>query len=104
MVKGSALTHDGAHAISSPVGGQTLDFDIPWNSLDAYSEARGEERADLRFDGDPLFEISAPEWNWWHMLKHLDLKFVCEYFHRATQAAPASTNRRLMADYLDANI
>lgn len=89
MVEGSDLTHDGSHAISSPVGGQTLDFNIPWDKLDAYSEVvEREQRERAVYGSVALGAESAPEWNWWYMLKHLDLKFVCEYFCFALLAAP----------------
>jgi hypothetical protein len=84
MGKGSVLTPNGARAMTSPVGGEALDFDIPWGKLDAFSEAvEREKQTDSVFDRDPLCENSAPEWNWWCMLKHLDLQFACEYFCHA---------------------
>jgi hypothetical protein len=27
---------------------------------------------------EPQLHNSAPEWNWWFMLKHIDLKTVCK--------------------------
>ncbi|KAF1964852.1 hypothetical protein BU23DRAFT_604551 [Bimuria novae-zelandiae CBS 107.79] len=76
-VKGSVLTHDGTHAICSPVGGHALDFDIPWDTLDEYSNQVERDKREGGVCADrSQCKNSAPEWNWWHMLKHLNLKFV----------------------------
>ncbi|KAF2033408.1 hypothetical protein EK21DRAFT_86217 [Setomelanomma holmii] len=59
---------------STPIGGSPLDFDIRWDLLYAYSaeveQLRGEDLVYL----EPKLRGSAPEWNWFHMLKRIDLK------------------------------
>lgn len=62
-----------------PVGGSGLDFDIPWDKLDAYSEGVERERRDNVVFVDDQLVGSAPEWNWWYMLKRLELKNICKY-------------------------
>jgi hypothetical protein len=63
------------------VGGYALDLDIPWDKLDAYSEARSRETTDNNVSSSGLLcDNSAPEWNWWCMLKCIDLKFACKCF------------------------
>lgn len=61
----------------SPTSDETLGFEIPWEKLDAYAEIaekqRGEEEAAM--------EDSAPEWNWWDMLKHIDLDLSCMFLY-----------------------
>ncbi|KAJ4347832.1 uncharacterized protein N0V89_009202 [Didymosphaeria variabile] len=44
-------------------------YSIPWEKLDAYSKAVETQRG----DGTPSMKGSAPEWNWWEMLNHIDL-------------------------------
>jgi hypothetical protein len=80
MSKGSNHTYSGARTLCSPVGGQILDFDIPWDKLDAYSETMKQKQRDYTMSGSSSrCRNSAPEWNWWYMLKELDLNFICEY-------------------------
>ncbi|KAJ4289820.1 hypothetical protein N0V90_011151 [Kalmusia sp. IMI 367209] len=55
---------------ASPIGGEKLELDIPWDKLDACSEIiEAQSRGVVNL---PMSE-SAPEWNWWDMLKHIDL-------------------------------
>ncbi|KAF2826500.1 hypothetical protein CC86DRAFT_406762 [Ophiobolus disseminans] len=54
---------------SNPIGGSALDFDIPWERLDAYSAEMERQRSEPQLH-------SAPEWNWWFMLKHMNLQSV----------------------------
>ena len=63
-------------AASNPVGGSVLDFDISWTRLDAYAAETEQERREDRVFVEPQLHNSAPEWNWWFMLKHIDLKTV----------------------------
>ncbi|ORY07136.1 hypothetical protein BCR34DRAFT_28320 [Clohesyomyces aquaticus] len=64
-------------ASPSPVGGEPLDFDIPWDKLDAYSaviELGGQ--SGLRQPDEIGLTAGAPEWNWWDMLNTLKLDLV----------------------------
>lgn len=56
-----------------PTSGETLSFDIPWEKLDEYNEAIENHRG-----AEATMEGSAPEWNWWDMLKHIDLNLSCK--------------------------
>lgn len=65
-------------AVPNPIGGSRLEFDIPWDRLDAYSaEMEQQRREDIVFL-EPQLINCAPEWNWWLMLKRIDLKTVCK--------------------------
>ncbi|PVH98040.1 hypothetical protein DM02DRAFT_673662 [Periconia macrospinosa] len=56
--------------------GNKLNFSIPWEALDVYSEmAIRDSREVVSPELEPMLE-SAPEWNWWDMLKALDLTFI----------------------------
>lgn len=55
-----------------PTSGETLSFDISWENLDEYNEAIENYRG-----AEVTMEGSAPEWNWWDMLKHIDLNLSC---------------------------
>lgn len=60
---------------ASPVGGAKTELRLPWDKIDAYSgmfEAQSHYGA-----GFPMAE-SAPEWNWWDMLKHIDMNMSCK--------------------------
>lgn len=61
---------------SSPAGGEKLHVDIPWEKLDAYSEAVEMEGGTAARAGS--MKESAPEWNWWDMLKQIDLNLSCK--------------------------
>ncbi|KAH8716997.1 hypothetical protein GQ44DRAFT_398883 [Phaeosphaeriaceae sp. PMI808] len=65
-------------AAPNPVGGSALNFDIPWDHLDMFSL----EMEQLRRDNNPFLEPqlrnTAPEWNWYAMLKRTELKPDCE--------------------------
>ncbi|KAF2183869.1 hypothetical protein K469DRAFT_710248 [Zopfia rhizophila CBS 207.26] len=60
----------------SPLAGEHLDFDIPWEKLDAFSEATEHGRRNDIGQGFDKLTAGAPEWNWWDMLNHLKLDFV----------------------------
>tara|TARA_R110002003_G_scaffold1048_16_gene22284 strand:- start:2236 stop:2958 length:723 start_codon:yes stop_codon:yes gene_type:complete len=61
----------------TPIGGSPLNFDIRWDLLDSYSaemeQLRGEDLVYL----EPELRGSAPEWNWFHMLKRINLTNCC---------------------------
>ena len=63
----------------NPIGGSALDFDIPWDRLDAYSAEMEQQRSGNVVFVEPQLDNSAPEWNWWYMLKRMDLKPICQY-------------------------
>lgn len=65
-------------AAPHPIGGQKLTFDIPWDRLDAYSAEIEQERRNSLVYVEPPLHNSVCEWNWWFMLKRIDLKSVCE--------------------------
>jgi hypothetical protein len=68
-------------ATSNPIGGSPLDFDIPWDRLDAYSAEIEQQRRDNVVFVEPQLYNAAPEWNWWYMLKQTKLTPICEYLH-----------------------
>jgi hypothetical protein len=53
-------------------------LDIPWARLDAYSAETEQIRLNNTVFIEPQLQNSAPEWNWWYMLKHIDLETVCK--------------------------
>ncbi|KAL5377617.1 hypothetical protein DPSP01_009672 [Paraphaeosphaeria sporulosa] len=57
------------HSCKSRADSENMNYSIPWDKLDAFSEV-------AKMQVDPEMESmkgSAPEWNWWDMLKHIDL-------------------------------
>lgn len=70
-----------ASASPGPIGGEELVFDIPWEKLDAYSEATERERRDSVVSVETPMAQSASEWNWWDMLKHTDMNMSCKCSH-----------------------
>jgi hypothetical protein len=64
---------------TSPVGGENLPIDIPWAKLDAYSEAAERETRNGSVLRESTTSASAPEWNWWDMLRHTELNLTCMY-------------------------
>ncbi|KAH7073583.1 hypothetical protein BKA63DRAFT_36278 [Paraphoma chrysanthemicola] len=58
----------------TPIGGSPLDFDIRWDLLDAYSTEMEQFRGQDLVYLEPELRDSAPEWNWLHMLKRINLK------------------------------
>jgi hypothetical protein len=62
----------------NPIGGSPSAVNIPWDLLDAYSMQMEQQHCDRT--GFILSELhnTAPEWNWHHMLKHLNLTSICE--------------------------
>ncbi|KAF2267582.1 hypothetical protein CC78DRAFT_541535 [Lojkania enalia] len=59
-----------------PQGGEELQFDIPWDRLDAYSQAiEQRHQAMLVGEGEGPSQ-GAPEWNWWDMLNNTQLNLV----------------------------
>lgn len=69
---------DANSAVPQPVGGSPLDFNIPWDRLDAYSEVVERERRESVVFVDTDLYGSAPEWNWWYMLKAVQLDVMCK--------------------------
>jgi hypothetical protein len=65
-------------AKQTPIGGNPLDVDIPWARLDAYSVEAEQQRYDSRFPIDDVLHNAAPEWNWYHMLKQVNLTTICK--------------------------
>jgi hypothetical protein len=66
-------------APSDPTVSSPLEFNIPWDRLDAYSaEFEREQSERAAFFELPLY-ASAPEWNWQDMLERLDMKILCKY-------------------------
>jgi hypothetical protein len=66
-------------AVPGPIGGAPLDFDIPWDRLDAYSAEIEQQQLDsMVFVGSEL-QDSAPEWNWWGMLSRIDFEILCKW-------------------------
>jgi hypothetical protein len=72
----SSMAYQGA--TPNPIGGSALDFDIPWQKLDAYSTKMEQQRRDDVVFVESQLLNSAPEWNWWLMLKHMNLQTICE--------------------------
>jgi hypothetical protein len=75
-------------AMPNPVGGSLPKVNIPWDQLDAYSrqmEQHQRDSAGFVFNG---LRNAAPEWNWYHMLRHLNLTSICEWAD--TQLSPLS--------------
>lgn len=68
----------GSPAPVSPIGGEELELDISWEKLDAYSEIVDRERRENLLSTNVPMDRSAPEWNWWDMLKHIDLNLACK--------------------------
>jgi len=66
---------------AGPVDAETLAIDIPWEQLDAYSEAIESLSQDSAFSAGIPMEQSAPEWNWWDMLKRIDMNMSCKCFY-----------------------
>jgi hypothetical protein len=63
----------------SPQGGEALDFEIAWDKLDAYSQrVEDEQSAKAMLDGNTLTQ-GAPEWNWWDMLKEVQINMICKF-------------------------
>ncbi|KAF2471193.1 uncharacterized protein BDR25DRAFT_313817 [Lindgomyces ingoldianus] len=61
----------------SPQGGEQLEFDVPWDKLDAYSAAVEQGRQSGGYmQGDGGLTAGAPEWNWWDMLNTLKMDLV----------------------------
>lgn len=61
-----------------PTFGSPLEFDIPWDRLDAFSAEYERERSDNAVFEPPL-NGSAPDWNWRDMLLRMDVKMLCKY-------------------------
>jgi hypothetical protein len=60
------------------IGGFPLEFDIPWDRLDSFSAEMEQHQHDDIVNVKSQLHNAAPEWNWWHMLKRIDLKQVCK--------------------------
>lgn len=69
----------GSPGLPSPQGGQALDFDISWDKLDAYSAKVEEERRGNTMLDEAELTKGAPEWNWWDMLKEIQIDVICKY-------------------------
>ncbi|KAF2710769.1 hypothetical protein K504DRAFT_465825 [Pleomassaria siparia CBS 279.74] len=72
------MTNPGGQTCSSPQGGEALGFDIPWDKLDAYSDAAQRQSGSALTQENEL--KGAPEWNWWDMLKEMDMDMICKCF------------------------
>ncbi|KAF2443783.1 hypothetical protein P171DRAFT_432960 [Karstenula rhodostoma CBS 690.94] len=57
------------HSPQSRTDGEKMDYSIPWDKLDAFSEAVKAQGG----TGADSMQGSAPGWNWWDMLKQIDL-------------------------------
>jgi hypothetical protein len=73
----------------TPIGGSPLQLGIPWDRLDAFSAETERHQQDDMINVESQLSNAAPEWNWWYMLKRIDLKQVCKYsslppFHQET--------------------
>lgn len=53
---------------------EKMDYSIPWDKLDAFSEVASMQGG----PGAENMKGSAPEWNWWDMLKHINLDLWCK--------------------------
>ncbi|KAF2688724.1 hypothetical protein K458DRAFT_151697 [Lentithecium fluviatile CBS 122367] len=62
-----------ASAPPGEIGGAEFNVIIPWEKLDAYSEVIARERQDSVVSAKTTMAQSAPEWNWWDVLLHIDL-------------------------------
>ncbi|KAF2729876.1 hypothetical protein EJ04DRAFT_58091 [Polyplosphaeria fusca] len=60
----------------SPQGGENLEFDIPWDRLDAYSEVVERQKQESIHSDDGVLTKGAPEWNWWDMLRNSQLSMI----------------------------
>lgn len=71
----SKFTGSMQHHTATAVGETSMGYDIPWNKLDAFSDNLE------KHEGGKVATMpeSAPEWNWWDMLKHIDLNLSCTY-------------------------
>jgi hypothetical protein len=68
-------------AKQTTAGGSPLDLDIPWARLDAFSAEMEQQRQDSHGWVDDELQNSAPEWNWFHMLKRIELTTICKSRH-----------------------
>jgi hypothetical protein len=62
----------------NPIGGPPLSLDIPWERLDAYSAQVQQPRQDTEAEAEIRLRNAAPEWNWWYMLKEINLSNACK--------------------------
>jgi hypothetical protein len=53
---------------------ESFELSMQWEQLDAYSEAAEQLRYNSNSFTQAQMVRSAPEWNWWDMLKHVDTK------------------------------
>jgi hypothetical protein len=71
-------------SMAPPVSGfdnaESSIMEIPWEKLDAYTEAIEQLKKDSAVSAEVLMEQSAPEFNWWDMLKHIDMNMSCKCF------------------------
>ena len=67
-----------ATSAPSPRDPRDLAVEIQWEKLDEYSEAVERLRQDTGVER-PMTQ-SAPEWNWWDMLKHIDMNISCKLY------------------------
>lgn len=59
--------------------GTQMEFNVPWEKLDAYSDAIEGQLGNSLAIGIPGLTKGATEWNWWDMLNHLKMELICEY-------------------------
>lgn len=62
----------------SPQGGEAFDFEIAWDKLDAYSQKVEDEKRANAMLGENTLTKGAPEWNWWDMLKEVQIDMICK--------------------------
>jgi hypothetical protein len=74
----------------SPQGGEALDFEIAWDKLDAFSQKIEDGQRETVMLDESALTKGAPEWNWWDMLKEVQMDLVCEYCAIFFPAGPQS--------------
>jgi hypothetical protein len=77
-----------ARSAPGPLDVEFVNMDIPWEKLDAYSEAIEQMRRDSAGPEDVQMAQSAPEWNWWDMMKHIDLDMSCKSSYSSVRDHP----------------
>jgi hypothetical protein len=72
----------------NPIGGLVPEAQIPWDRLDAYSMEMEQQRRDSNGLGSTELYNAAPEWNWYYMLRHINLTTICEWTHELLSLQP----------------
>jgi hypothetical protein len=68
---------------TNPIGGSSIDYDISWDALDGYSAEIKQQLRNSTGYVEPILKNAAPEWNWRHMLKRINLTSACKFLDRA---------------------